>query len=108
MCLACYDEMAAMWRTYANRATDLDRYYVRKYDLSLEDYGLLFVKQRGACAICRITPESKPLVVDHDHATGAVRGLLCSTCNSAIGLLKDDPEVIVQAALYLYNDRLPG
>ncbi|MGK2948022.1 MAG: endonuclease domain-containing protein, partial [Acidimicrobiales bacterium] len=45
--------------------------------------------------------EDRPLVVDHDHRTGAVRGLLCGPCNRAIGLLRDSPVVCRLAAEYL-------
>ncbi|QSM04369.1 hypothetical protein PROPHIGD43A-4_59 [Mycobacterium phage prophiGD43A-4] len=55
--------------------------------------------QRGKCAICGDAPES--LVVDHNHETGAVRGLLCNNCNRCLGLLKDNIEVLTSAAAYL-------
>lgn len=45
--------------------------------------------------------QARPLVVDHDHTTGAVRGLLCSACNTGIGHLKDDPAVVAAALHYL-------
>jgi len=41
------------------------------------------------------------LTIDHDHATGQIRGLLCNNCNRAIGLLKDNPQTLRQAAAYL-------
>ena len=57
------------------------------------------------CAIC-LSPEaknkaSKYLHVDHDHSTGAVRALLCSRCNFAIGALEENPEFCESAAAYL-------
>lgn len=51
------------------------------YGLSPDDYDALLKLQGGKCAICRARPKSKRLAVDHDHKTGAVRGLLCSRCN---------------------------
>lgn len=45
------------------------------------------------------------LSVDHDHISGHVRGLLCRNCNSAIGLLRDDPELIRRAANYVERTR---
>ncbi len=45
------------------------------------------------------------LVIDHCHSTGAIRGLLCSNCNTAIGLLSDNPEIIRKAADYLEKER---
>ena len=51
------------------------------YGLEGDAYADLLKSQGGKCAICRARPKSKRLAVDHDHATGAVRGLLCSRCN---------------------------
>lgn len=76
-----------------------------KYKMTLEDYERLFAEQAGRCAICRGTDPGDTfkahLAVDHDHATGAVRGLLCSNCNKGIGNLGDDPERLRVAAAYL-------
>ena len=65
---------------------------------------LLFV-QCGKCAICTEvfdfeSKETSPHV-DHNHETNQIRGLLCNKCNRAIGLLKDDPEVLLAASDYL-------
>ena len=54
--------------------------------------------QGGVCAICRT---AEPIHVDHDHATGAVRGLLRFRCNAAIGQLDEKPQVMLDAALCL-------
>jgi hypothetical protein len=67
--------------------------------------------QRGCCGICKdslVYPNSyKSYAVDHDHRTGEVRGLLCSNCNRAIGLLMDDTKIVRSAAEYLerYNGK---
>lgn len=53
----------------------------KTYGLASSDYDALLKRQGGKCAICRARPKSKRLAVDHDHKTGAVRGLLCSRCN---------------------------
>lgn len=53
----------------------------KTYGLTADDYERLLRAQGGRCAICRARPKSKRLAVDHDHKTGAVRGLLCSRCN---------------------------
>jgi hypothetical protein len=57
-------------------------------------------EQDGKCAICQCKP-SKTLHLDHNHSTGKVRALLCQLCNHAIGLLKEQPEVLKRAATYL-------
>lgn len=71
-----------------------------KYGMSLEEYDKLFEEQTDLCAICNETSKST-LHVDHDHDTGVVRGLLCGSCNKALGLFKDDPARIEQAVYYL-------
>ena len=53
----------------------------KTYGLTATQYDALLKLQGGRCAICRAKPKSKRLAVDHDHKTGAVRGLLCSRCN---------------------------
>lgn len=56
--------------------------------------------QGGVCAICQ---EPLPLLLDHDHQTDRVRGLLCSLCNSGIGFLRDRLDLLQRAAQYLRN-----
>ena len=68
------------------------------YGLSTSDYDRLLAECEGRCGICR---KATKLVVDHDHATGRVRGLLCGGCNKGLGLFRDDPEALVAAAGYL-------
>lgn len=80
-----------------------DYFLVTRFGINHLDYNSLFNKQEGKCAICG-TPQSnikKSLAVDHDHKTGRIRGLLCSNCNVAIGLFKDDLEVLQKAIIYL-------
>ena len=80
---------------------DRVRAYKRKYyyGITAKAYEQLLADQDGACAICR--NKQKLLCVDHDHATGVVRGLLCRKCNAAIGLMGDDPSLLCKAANYL-------
>jgi hypothetical protein len=60
------------------------------------------ILQNNACAICRSPEEpNRVFSVDHDHLTGNLRGLLCNTCNLALGLFKDNPEFLKAAAKYL-------
>lgn len=106
MCNFCYRYVASLWVSRGADAKKANAYYRKLYKLTLEKYGRLFFAQCGVCAICsEPAAPDRALVVDHDHDTGKVRGLLCGTCNSAIGLLRDDTEVIVQAALYLYRTK---
>lgn len=58
-------------------------------------------RQGGVCAICKEKPKNGRLAIDHLHGTDKVRGLLCSPCNTALGLFKDDPERLAAAIEYL-------
>lgn len=75
----------------------------KQYGLTPEQYAALFAGQGGLCAICRDAERSGAgrLVVDHDHTTGAVRGLLCRQCNAGIGMLQDSTETLAAAMAYL-------
>ena len=75
-----------------------------KYGIEPEDYLAMVARQNGKCAICRRESprsSSRRLFVDHCHSTGRVRGLLCSPCNSAIGLLREDAKLFYNAVRYL-------
>lgn len=85
-----------------------DAFLHRQYNISLEDYRDLFVEQDGKCKICNSDGRSRisihhsmPLVIDHDHRTHKVRGLLCHTCNTALGQLEDRIELLTKAIDYL-------
>ena len=80
-----------------------------RYGLQPDEYAALMKKQGGKCAICRTKPTGKRgLHVDHHHETGVVRGLLCSSCNTAIGMLRDNSIMIRRAAKYVefHNNRI--
>lgn len=72
----------------------------RQYGMSISDYEVMYKSQNGLCGICGGVPLGK-LHVDHDHKTSEVRGLLCSPCNKALGLFRDDPETMKRAISYL-------
>jgi len=61
----------------------------------------MLTKQGGVCLVCFCPPAGKRLAVDHDHVTGAVRGLLHIRCNAGLGQFDDDPALLRQAADYL-------
>lgn len=90
-------------KRYADNAREYQRNYklIAKYDLTVDEYQTIFELQSGKCAICK-QASNKVLVVDHDHETGKVRALLCGTCNSGLGMFKDSPELLDQAARYLW------
>lgn len=79
----------------------------RRFGITEAELDALLAAQRNRCAICK---SDKPYGsgdwhIDHDHVTGQVRGLLCSKCNLALGLLGDDPKVIAAALRYANRHR---
>lgn len=86
-------------KTYGN-----ELFMRQKYGLEYSQYLNMLEQQKGLCAICESpAPDhhKKRLNIDHCHATGKVRGLLCDACNRAIGLLKDSPLLLNKAISYL-------
>jgi hypothetical protein len=73
---------------------------LKRYGLTEKAYTNLFVEQGGVCAVCKQS-DSKALTIDHCHNTGIIRGLLCSACNKAEGLLKSDSNIIRALADYV-------
>lgn len=75
---------------------------LKKYNLTVETYNKMFVMQNGQCAICFTSLKDIPSKQVHiDHYSKGVRGILCSKCNQAIGLLKHNVDTIKRAAEYL-------
>lgn len=76
----------------------------RKYGFGHDEYERLSDKQNGLCAICHTEPtrgRGKRLHIDHDHETGAIRGLLCGMCNVSLGGFDDDVQRLRNAIAYL-------
>ena len=78
----------------------------RRYGLSRADYDALLKRQGGVCAICG-KPSEKTLCVDHCHATGTIRGLLCRKCNLGLRCLADDQSALIAALVYLGHESGP-
>jgi len=70
-------------------------------------YGLLPVEERRLLHLanhqCQVCSNKTDLTIDHNHVTGAIRGILCRKCNSALGLVKDDAELLLKLIGYLKN-----
>lgn len=80
---------------------------IKNYSLSIGEYQVMFNAQSGNCAVCK-RPEVvsgasglKPLAIDHSHQNGSVRGLLCTACNTAIGLFNEEIKLFKAASEYL-------
>jgi len=97
-------------KAYYNRPDRKREYNLRRiereFGISREQYIEIENKQKGLCAICgeqETGNRNKNLSVDHCHKTNKVRGLLCTNCNRAIGLLKDNVTILKKAIKYLSN-----
>lgn len=78
----------------------------KNYKMTAAEFNDLWKSQNGKCGICEVDllprgRQNNSVAVDHNHKTGAVRGLLCHACNRAIGLFKDNPKILQSAAKYL-------
>lgn len=86
----------------ANADRIKDKRLQRKFGITLTQYSQMLADQGETCAICQGASSGKGgFHVDHDHATGRVRGLLCYRCNVAIGLFDEDLERLRKAGEYL-------
>ena len=82
------------------------RHYKERYNITLEEYDSLVEKQKGKCKICGTTdPKSAGrFVIDHNHKTGEVRGLLCQPCNAMLGQAQDSVIILQKAIMYLLEN----
>jgi len=74
---------------------------LRKYGINTKQFELLFLMQKGVCAICGRPPKKYRLNVDHDHKSGRVRGLLCWRCNKFLVPQQHTSDILRKAADYL-------
>ena len=80
------------------------KHLMLRYGITQREYEKMLVAQNNKCAICKTTDPGGPggiFGVDHNHKTGKVRGLLCSNCNTALGLFKDNKEMLCSAIKYI-------
>jgi hypothetical protein len=92
----------------AERPQWVNYYLTRTYGITVHDYDAMLAAQKNVCAICLQTSKGtkrKRLHVDHDHQTGAIRGLLCVSCNIILGRWNDSPEIARRAVEYLLKPR---
>lgn len=74
---------------------------VRLYGITINEYETLLQEQNNKCVVCHIDLLNTKQCIDHDHTTGKVRGILCDSCNRGLGLLKDDPKILIRGARYI-------
>lgn len=112
LCRECSKTAVYSYRTTLDGMVSVVRtrhkHALSRYRLTENDYNAMPMAQDGLCAICerpeRVLDQKgglRRLAIDHCHATGTVRALLCAHCNHAIGKLGDDPRLLRRAADYL-------
>jgi hypothetical protein len=83
------------------------RYWMKKkYGITDDTRQAMFIAQQGKCAICGKIPDGL-LSIDHNHTTGKVRGLLCKSCNSALGLVHENTDIL-QGMMDYINAHIAG
>jgi hypothetical protein len=102
-CLPCHNEVVRE-NVQKNHGSTRNFHLKRRYDLTSEQVAEMVAEQDGMCAICDRKPAEH---VDHDHATGDVRGILCFTCNVGLGNFGDDAALMREAADYLDSFAAP-
>jgi hypothetical protein len=105
-CALCREAERLYMQGWRSRNPDKWRNIVlrRKYNTNTEALKTLLALQGGGCAICKRRLDlAKPMVAqpDHNHKTDKLRGVLCRTCNAALGMFGDDPARLREAAGYL-------
>lgn len=98
------EEIRSRCSSYYKKHRDeiLARATARRYGLTTDEVVAILDSQGGKCAVCGTSRfDGRGPCVDHDHATGRVRGILCGRCNFSAGLLHDNPEVALALAIYL-------
>jgi hypothetical protein len=95
-CKPCHNTRSRASREKAGGSRSY--HLTRRYGITAAEADYLLDLQQGLCAICKEAPAAH---VDHDHATGAVRALLCFNCNGGLGQFKDNPSFLHAAAYYV-------
>lgn len=98
----CSPKCTRRWHGKQSAGRNRRKYRLKyKHGLTIQEYDAMSALQNGVCAICGKHPKTRNLSVDHDHNTGKIRGLLCYSCNYAIGIMRDDVDRLRRAADYL-------
>lgn len=100
VCLGCKRENGAKYRSQNQRKINFTS-RVKRYNLDEAAFTDMYNAQKGKCAICKTDISVDGSRIDHNHDTGEVRGLLCVSCNTGIGLLKDSVSVLKSAIKYI-------
>src|SRR5512146_139517 len=90
-----------------SRLAEIHEYRLKRdFGISIEEYNAMYFAQDGKCAVCgkHQSALGRALYVDHNHATGEIRGLLCRHCNLILGMAHDDSDLLSKLINYLKGD----
>jgi hypothetical protein len=113
-CSSCHEwlDVSCFWQKkntsnhYASECKDCKygRDLLKTFGISFADYNKLLHAQNGVCALCGKIDPGKRLVVDHNHETEEIRGLLCNRCNMALGVFENCIKDVIKITDYLKAD----
>jgi len=100
-CVACIKQRVKKngWGTWAYRK-------MFQYGITRTQFDEMLQRQNNVCDICHQPFAPQSPCIDHDHTTGAIRGLLCNNCNVGLGCYKDNPEFLRNAIEYLRKNKV--
>ena len=101
-CRKCEDAKGRAWQVLHPESVKRNNHRsgIRRMGITPAEYDTMVRNQNGLCAICNTEPPRR-FDIDHDHITGRIRALLCSNCNTAIGLLRENVAVLRAAIAYI-------
>ena len=102
-CYVCKHCVSERIKKHSSPEKQRDYDLKRFYGITQREYEIILEKQDGKCAICLVSSDDygKRFHVDHCHTTNKVRGLLCSSCNTGVGMFKDNSDILTKAAQYV-------
>ena len=102
VCKECTKERVRK-RHLENPARTKNNDLKRMYGITLDEHNKMFEEQNGVCYLCKKPGDGRweKLCVDHDHTTGKVRKLLCRSCNTALGQVGDNVDLLMNMVQYL-------
>jgi hypothetical protein len=103
ICIDCHKIKSAASKAKKGPLEFRDEWLKAYYGITTIDYNKMLLLQNGLCKICSVSQLDleTPLVVDHDHKTMKIRGLLCDSCNKALGYMQDKINSFQKAITYL-------
>lgn len=108
VCPVCYNSFAKTSpskRYCSTHCAKIDGRVRLAYNMPEGEYGKMLIEQDHKCSICGGKDTRQRLSVDHDHATGKIRSLLCTPCNTALGLVNDSIERLDDLKRYLIKHK---